>query len=86
MQRYHICCSLRRQKFVKKFRNARQEKGTGEVPPSWCCSVKSQASPASYGRLKSDANFIARPMSPLIFSFPLMKAAVGSSWPMAIFT
>ena len=32
------------------------------------------------------SNFIAAPMSPLIFSFPVMKAVVGFSCPEAILT
>src|SRR6266487_1568262 len=38
------------------------------------------------GLLHMDCMRIARPMSPLIFSFPLMKAAVGSIWPVKILT
>ena len=38
------------------------------------------------GRLKKVWNLMARPMSPLIFSLPCMKAAVPSIWPSAILT
>src|SRR5207253_11293647 len=90
MQRYHISLSARRQKFVKNIAVAvavrRRRRGTGAGPPCRQGGGAEGLFSGHSGRRNRVANFIARPMSPLTLSFPLMKAAVGSIWPIAILT